>query len=171
MLEGALIPDTVRGTSVSDIFKEKKLHCAEKSQPGCHQLRVSWRTGALGWGVLIPADPGCCLRAASCRACLEAATWGRREEVEGAPMHPLLRSARAAREGSGRRCGGQGTSCRAPWASWHTLGPSDRPPEDWRVSPVSLLLSPAAPTIVRSRLGMLPVKHRCHGESSQGWPG
>lgn len=108
MLEGPLIPDTVRVMTASDIFKETETsHGADKSQPGRHQLRVSWRTGALGVGMLVPSDPGCCLGGGS----LPYLPGGCRMGIGGGgrPQCVLFSAVLVcSQEGSGRRCGGQG---------------------------------------------------------------
>lgn len=95
--------------------------------------------------------------------------WGR--GVEGTPntsSSPQCSS--AARRAAAAGAGGRGTSCQAPWASWHT-GPSAPAPR--RLAGKSRLVSHVSAALVYSKeqTGMLLVKHRCHGESSQAWPG
>lgn len=111
-------------------------------------------------GVLIPSDPGCCLRG-GLLPCLpggcHVGTAGRR--VEGAPnaSSPPQCSC-AARRAAAAGAGGRGTSCRAPWASWHT-GPSGPAPR--RLAGKSCLVAPvsAGRTYSEEQTGMLPVKH------------
>lgn len=110
MLEGALIPDIVRGTSVSDIFKEKETsHGAESPSRSATSSESPGGQGPWG-GRAHPLRPRVLLEGRPPAVLAWRLPRGDGGEEGGGRPQRILSSAVlvCSQEGSGRRCGGQG---------------------------------------------------------------